>query len=424
MRSTYKSAGVRAEGLRFGVAGVDWKEGIDFARMRNERLAKAQAAMKEHGIAACLLMGGENIRYVTGVRGPHYAFGLRYALAFAEYDPIVYELGDTLDHNRIHASWVQPENWRCSYSWLGGICGPDAAREEAKKWADAIVEDLRNKGLAKEKLGVDMVDGAGAQALADAGVQIVDAMPALTEARRIKTKDEIGCMKMAVAIANAGFYSAWQTMRPGIRQCDVTGPAMDAIIRAGAEYPFVGVMAGPNTFDLYHVQNDDKIIDPGDLVQVQLCGTSYMGYNCCIYRTFTVGRKPNAKEKGFYSKCYERVYSVIEAIKPGANTADAAKNLLPAGTWGYETEEALLQGEVGHGQGLGLFERPVINRSFSLDHPQPFEPGMVIAVECREGERGYGGVRLEEMVVVTETGNKIITTWPSEEIMPAAQLIT
>jgi Xaa-Pro aminopeptidase len=141
-----------------------------------------------------------------------------------------------------------------------------------------------------------------------------------------------------------------------------------------------------------------------------------MGYRVCIYRSFIVGRKPNARERDWYKSCYERVYSVIDAIKPGATTADAAKHFLPASHWGYEADERLLVSEVGHGIGM-TYEEPVISRLWSADHPQTFEPGMVIAVETREGQLGYGGVRLEEMVVVTETGNEIISNWPAEEIM-------
>jgi len=140
-----------------------------------------------------------------------------------------------------------------------------------------------------------------------------------------------------------------------------------------------------------------------------------MGYRVCSYRSFVVGRRPNQKEKNWYKKLYDRVYSVIEEIRPGATTADAAKRLLPASTWGHESEHKMLVSEVGHGIGM-TYDEPVISRIWSFDHPQVFEPGMIIAVECREGGLGYGGVRLEEMVVVTETGHEIISTWPSEEL--------
>jgi Xaa-Pro aminopeptidase len=82
----------------------------------------------------------------------------------------------------------------------------------------------------------------------------------------------------------------------------------------------------------------------------------------------------------------------------------------------------LLVAEVGHGIGM-TYEEPVISRIWSFDHPQVLEPGMVVAVECREGEWGYGGVRLEEMVLVSETGNRILSNWPSEEIIPVAAVL-
>ena len=113
---------------------------------------------------------------------------------------------------------------------------------------------------------------------------------------------------------------------------------------------------------------------------------------------------------------------MIQRIRPGATTADAAKPLLPASTWGYNAEQPLVVAEVGHGIGM-TYEEPVISRLWSFGHPQTFEPGMIVAVECREGRAGYGGVRLEEMVLVTDTGHQVLTNWPAEEIVPVGMII-
>lgn len=408
--------------LAYGIGAVDWQHRVDYPRMRQERLAKAQAAMKKRGIAACLLTRTDNIRYVASVKGPFFANQLRYALGFAEHGPIMYELGDMLEHNRVHCNWIPPENWRFAYCWLNGIVGPEATKIEAKRFAEAIYRDLKERGVHKEKLGVDSLDEAGKQALAELGIETVGVMPALSEARRTKTEDEVKCMRLAIAIAESGYARLTEVLRPGLRERDAGSEALAAIWKAGADTASGGVRSGPNTFEVYHSANSDRILEVGDLLYMNTCSTTFAGYRVCIYRSFICGRKPNAKEKDMYQKCRDRVYSVIEEIKPGATTAQAAKHFLPASTWGYKAEQRLLVAEVGHGIGM-TYEEPIISRVFSPDHPQTFEPGMVIAVESREGEPFVGGVRLEEMVLVTETGHEILTHWPADEIVPVGRVL-
>jgi Xaa-Pro aminopeptidase len=408
--------------LAFGVGAADWQERIDFARMRQERLSKGQAMMKKHGVAVALLTRPENIRYMLGVRGaPEFAPLMRYALVFAEHEPIMYELGDLLEQNKFHATWIKPENWRYSFCSLGGICGSAATAEVAKGFAESILLDLKAKGMHREKLGVDAIDESGRMALVNAGIETTAVMPALREARATKTREEILCLKVGCAIGEVGYAKVCETLKTGVRECDVGGVVMDAMLKAGAEHANAGARSGPNTFEVFHIGNTDRIIQFGNLVYVNLCSTQYMGYKICVNRSFIVGRKPNTKERDWYKRLHDRLYAVIEAIRPGATTADAAKHFPPASTWGYEADERLLVSEVGHGIGFG-YDEPAISRIWSMKHPQTFEPGMVIAVEGREGEPGYGGVRFEEMVVVTETGHEIITTWPSEEIMPVGQI--
>jgi Xaa-Pro aminopeptidase len=121
----------------------------------------------------------------------------------------------------------------------------------------------------------------------------------------------------------------------------------------------------------------------------------------------------------WYRALVERLDRVIDAIRPGNTTADAAREFPPASTWGYTDEAELLTLEIGHGVGLHHYGYPVINRQWSLRHPQVFEAGMTIAIEGREGAPGEGGVRLEDTVVVTGDGAELIDRWPRDEILVA-----
>jgi Xaa-Pro aminopeptidase len=408
--------------LAFGVGAVDFQARINYDRLRTERLAKTQAALKEAGLAAAILTRTENIRYTTALRGPFFAPQLRYALVFAEHDPIMYELGDILEGQKVHATWIKPENWRYAYCWLNGIPGAAAVQEEARRFAQAIVRDLKEHGVYGERIGTDGIDEAGRAALAEAGVQLTSAMPAMLQARSIKTVDEVNCLRLAIAISNRGFATVYETLKPGMRERDVGGAVYEAMMQAGAEVVSGGVRSGPNTFEVYHVGNTDRILEVGDLLYLNTCSSTFNGYKVCIYRSYIVGRKPTPEERDWYARCRDRVYAVINEIKPGGSTADAARHFLPASTWGYEAEQRLLVAEVGHGIGM-TYEEPVISRVFSFDHPQEFKPGHVIAVEAREGRKGYGGVRLEEMVLVTETGHEVLTTgWPGDELVQVGSI--
>lgn len=222
-----------------------------------------------------------------------------------------------------------------------------------------------------------------------------------------------------VVFAHAGWYTAWRTLRPGVRDIDVAPEVVKALYTAGAdESPPINFHSGPTSFDR-GFNRSGRMLQYGDLVYTPMCGVTYLGYRSCTYRTFVMGRKPNAREQEWYKQLLDRIDGVIDAIKPGATTADAAKHFPPATTWGYKDEAEVLTMEIGHGVGLYQYQYPIINRQWSLENPQVFEPGMVIAVEGREGAPRVGGVRLENMVVVTETGAEIIDHFPREEVLQA-----
>ena len=143
--------------------------------------------------------------------------------------------------------------------------------------------------------------------------------------------------------------------------------------------------------------------------------TNWNGYHTCVYRTLCCG-KPSQTQRDIYKRTYDMLVAGIEVIRPGATTADVAKAWPKAEYWGFQSESEAYGLAIGHGVGAGVWERPIISRLYSLDHPAEFQEGMVIAVETYDGQ-GIDGARIEEEVVVTASGCEVITKFPSDELI-------
>jgi Xaa-Pro dipeptidase len=195
---------------------------------------------------------------------------------------------------------------------------------------------------------------------------------------------------------------------------------MDAMTDAGVEMARANIQSGPLGFERA-VTYLDRRIEYGDVLHVPLCGTKFMGYPACGYRTFIVGRGPTQVEKDWYQRVMESIDAAIEATRVGKTTADAARAFPPATKWGFKDEAEVLTVEIGHGLGMPVlstatvsYGMPNVNRQWSLKHPQPFEKGMVIAYETLEGQHRVAGVRLEHMVVVTDDGSEVLDHFPRD----------
>jgi Xaa-Pro aminopeptidase len=403
--------------LTFGTSIADWQERINVERMRKERAEKARQVLKKQGVASILAARPENTRYLTGIRGPEFLPQLWYVLFFAEHDPIVYQHAGWYHNYPREAPWIK--HWRLARNWVNEGCGPEATEKEASLFAEGVHRELADRGLQREKLAVVGFDGTATQALTAKGINVVKGWPLMLEATKTKTLDEVNCLKMAFSITDAAWNKAWKLLEPGANEVKVSQQAMLAAYEAGADYVPRGHMhTGPTSFDR-GIDHTGRLLNYGDLVYAAFCGVSYMGYHTCYYRTFSVGKAPDRQVQDWYKALIERIDAVIGAIKPGATTADAARHFPPASKWGYSDEAEVLTMEIGHGIGMHHYGYPIINRQWSLEHPQVFEPGMTIAIEGREGNTSAGGVRIEDAVVVTENGAELIDHWPRDEILVA-----
>ena len=402
--------------LTFGSGVSDWQERINVSRMRKARADRARLVMRKHGIAALLAAGSANTRYLTGLIGPEFERQLWYVLFFVEHDPVVFSHAGWFNQMPKDASWIA--NWKGAYAWLGNSCGAEASESEAKLFASGVHQELQMRRLTGEKLAVAGFDNLATDSLIKSGITLAPGLSLMHEMRAVKNEDEINCLKMVAAIVEAGWYKVWESLRPGMRDTELLRLAIDACYNAGADFvPAFGIRSGPVTF-FRGYGNTGRLINTGDLVFMSMCGATFLGYHSCTYRTLIAGRKPNTEETDAYKRLFERINSVIDAIKPGATTADAARYFKPATSWGHQEEAQVLTIDIGHGIGLAAYEPPIINRQWSLNHPQVFESGMTVAVESMEQlKSGVAGVRLENMVVVTEKGAEVIDHAPREEIL-------
>lgn len=110
-------------------------------------------------------------------------------------------------------------------------------------------------------------------------------------------------------------------------------------------------------------------------------------------------------------------HAAIEAIRPGVITDEVAKLWPAAPDFGFPDELSAFGLQFGHGLGLALHERPIISRAVSLDNPMEIETGMVFALEtyCPAAD-GYSAARIEEEVVVTDTGCQVISLFPAADL--------
>jgi Xaa-Pro aminopeptidase len=114
--------------------------------------------------------------------------------------------------------------------------------------------------------------------------------------------------------------------------------------------------------------------------------------------------------------------NAIELVKPGATTAEIVSTWPTAQEFGFADEEAAFALQYGHGVGLSIWERPIFSRLTSLENPETLEVGQVFALETYwPSDDGWGAARIEEEVVVTETGCEVITKFPAEELLVAGK---
>jgi Xaa-Pro aminopeptidase len=407
-------------GANFGIAGLDWQQRVNWDRMRKYRLERARERMKAHGLGAMLCMYDENVRYLTGTLTPGWNRlkpGLRYAMLCGDDPPVLFEQGDLGFQIERHSPWIPKENVRWSYAWIKGAAGP-ASQQQVGKFTKAALAQMKKSGVEGMKLGVDFIDINMIQAFKEAKIDWVDGMSPMMEARAVKNVDEQECLRIVGAIGDAAHWETMRFLRPGVTENQVTAHIMQFLysIPGMEDVEDVIVSSGPNTWPNWR-NFSDRIIQPGDIVFMDLAALTWNGYKSCYYRTYCVGKEPSDEQKEVYATALKWLYDSIGAVKAGTTTREIASKWPSAKeAYGYEEEDQAAANLWGHGLGLAQYDPPVISRIWSLDHPIEIKSGMVFALETQHGKMFRWGVRIEEMLIVHDDRIEIISNFPVKQI--------
>jgi Xaa-Pro aminopeptidase len=405
---------------RGATAAVDWEQRIDFVRLREHRLDRSRASLRNSELGAVLLFDQNNIRYVTSTHIGEWARdkSARCVLLPRQGQPVLWDFGSAARHHQLYAPWLPTSSWRA------GVTSMRGAMPEATGIPDVLArhihEELRELGLEDEVVGIDVTDMETLAALGRVGLRVGNAQPVMLEARKIKSEDEIALLDHAAGIVDAVYEQIYRSLRPGVREHEIVADAQRLLFELGSEQvEAINAVSGDRCNPHPHVFSD-RLLRPGDQAFFDIIH-SFMGYRTCYYRTFAVGGT-NQAQLDAYARCREWLDAAIDLVRPGVTTDQIAAVWPSAKELGFPDEESCFGLQFGHGLGVGLYESPMISRLHSFDDPIVIEEGMVFALEtyCPATD-GRSAARIEEEVVVRAEGPEVITRFPAQELLVAGR---
>jgi len=406
-------------GATFGLNLVDWEQRVDIDRLRRERLERAKGLLAGSELGALLCFDMANIRYLTATHIGTWAMDklARFSLLCRDAEPIVWDFGSAARHHDIYCPWLEGRS-PAGISTMRGAMSPESGR--AEDVAEKVRRELEARGLLGEPLGVDVVEPPVMFALQRAGIEVADGQQLMQQARVIKTRDEITLLDTACMMVDSAYEKLYRELRPGLRENECVGIVSKELYDQGSEHvEGVNAISGERCSPHPHVYSD-RALRPGDPAYFDILH-SHLGYRTCYYRTFAVGSASPALVDA-YKRCRDLLDRAIALVRPGVNTAEVASVWPRAEEFGFPNEEAAFALQFGHGVGLSIWEKPIISRLVSLDHPETIEEGMVFALETFwPASDGWSAARIEEQLVVTSDGCEVITRFPAENLMVAGR---
>ncbi len=239
--------------------------------------------------------------------------------------------------------------------------------------------------------------------------KLVPLKRALVELRSVKSLEEVDKIQKAAAIADKAYEHIIRKIQPGIREIDIALDLEYFMKNLGAsKVSFDTIVASGYRSALPHGVASEKTLEKGDMVTIDF-GCVYQGYCSDMTRSFVLGQA-SEKQREIYDTVLQAQVTALEAVKPGKTGKEldeSAREIIKNKGYGKYFGHGL-----GHGVGLEVHELPHVNQLGE----KPMEPGMVITIEPGVYIPEFGGVRIEDLLVVTKDGFKVLSNTPKELI--------
>lgn len=243
-----------------------------------------------------------------------------------------------------------------------------------------------------------------------AGVEIKPLSGGVEQLRILKDESEIDLIKKAVGIADQAFAQILPLIKPGVTEQEIALQLEFTMRRMGADGPAFNIIVASGVRSaLPHGVASTKTIAAGDLVTFDF-GAVYQGYHSDITRTVVINSL-NPRQEEIYKIVLEAQMNAAAAVKAGARASDvdcAARSIIEKKGYGE-----CFGHSTGHGLGLSIHEKPRL----AAKDDTVLEAGMVITVEPGIYIRNWGGVRIEDTVLVEENSCRILTKTPKEKLL-------
>ncbi len=382
---------------------------LDLPLLRRERLARLRQALRDADVAGGLFLDPINIRYATDVSNMQVWClhnPTRYAFVATEGRVTLFEFA-SCEHLGRNAETV--DDVRPAISWTHLMAGPgtaDAAAAFAREVADLVAEC----GGGNRRVAVDRLDVLGYRALTAQGIEVIEGQPVAEHARVVKTGQELAAMRDAMTACETAVTAMRAACEPGRTEREVWSVLHQQNIALGGEWIETRLLTSGHRTNPWYQECSDWVIRDGDLIALDTDLIGRHGYCCDISRTWRAGEaKANDGQRRTYGRAFSHLQRLLDLLGPGVTLAELADRI------GDPPADDHVYSCLVHGIGL-CDEYPVgFWRSTPGRYDAVLAPGMTLCVESYLGPGdGAEGVKLEEQVLITETGIEKLSSLPFE----------